>query len=380
MYNRVLKTNLLDLSKQWSIISITGPRQSGKTTLCKMAFPDYRYVNLEDYSVRNLIQSDIKSFLLEHREGLVIDEAQYLPELFPYLQVVVDELPSARYVLSGSSDFLMMKNISQSLAGRVAVRRLLPLSLAELGAEAASDTDELIWKGFYPAVWGSGKSPIDVYDSYVSTYLNKDVRQILNIKDLGLFQRFVVLCASRIGTEFNALAISDAVGVSYKTIQEWMSILETSYTAFRLQPYFRNIGKRMVKTPKIYFYDTGLAAFLCGIHSSDQLAHHPLRGQLFENMIVGEMLKNRYNQGLANNLFFYRDRGQHEVDVVAEEGAYVYAYEIKSAKRYNPEFRKQLDYLQKTLGDALTKSCVIYDGTDESLSDTSGLLNFRNFF
>lgn len=366
------------LSKTWSVISVTGPRQSGKTTLCKMAFPKYDYVNLEDVAVRAIIQSDTKAFLLAHRNGLIIDEAQNLPEIFSYIQVVVDEDKSLRYVLSGSSDFLLMQSITQSLAGRVAVERLLPLSIEELGDMSGVGTDELMFSGFFPGVWGDGKTAHEVYDSYLTTYVERDVRQIVNIKDRSAFLRFVTVCAGRIGSEFNANGIAGEIGVSYKTIQEWMSILETSYTAFRLYPYYRNVGKRLSKTPKIYFYEVGLACFLLGIENATQLNHHPLRGALFENMVVCELLKSRYNEGKRNNLYFYRDRSQHEVDVVQEFAMQLRAFEIKSAQSYHAEFFKNLNYFRTLFGDDVMATSVVYNGDYEVNTTNNGLVNYRN--
>lgn len=376
MYNRELQDKLLELSENWSIISVTGPRQSGKTTLCKMAFPEYEYINLERLTTRTLIEQDIEGFLLQHPNGLIIDEAQNLPELFSVLQVVVDENKSLRYVLSGSSDFLLMQNISQSLAGRVAVMRLLPLSLTELGDDANIKTHELMWRGFYPAVWGDNKAPHTVYDSYVATYIQKDVRQIVNIKDLSLFRRFLTIIASRVGTEFVASSISSELGVDYKTIQAWMSILETSYTAFLLHPFFRNIGKRLTKTPKIYFYDVGLVCYLLGIETAQQLEHHPLKGAIFENMVVCEMLKARYNQGLEKNIMFYRDKAR-EVDVLQEVAGKLHAYEIKSAERFHPDFVDSLDYLKKILGDDVLSLNIIYTGETTSVGKIN-LINFKH--
>ena len=340
---------------------MTGPRQSGKTTLCRTTFPDYVYVNLEDSAKRAFIAQDIQTFLLNHPNGLILDEAQLLPELFAALQVVVDEHKDYRYIISGSSDFLLMKNISESLAGRVAVLRLLPLSVSELGADACMPTDELMWRGFYPAVWGDKKDPVTVYDSYLSTYLLRDVRQLINVREISVFQRFLTLLAARVGTEFNANSLASELGVDGKTVTSWMGILETSYTAFRLQPFYRNIGKRLGKTPKVYFYDVGLVCFLIGIQQPEHLSIHPLRGQVFENMVVVERLKTRLNAGLRPNLFFYRDK-LHEVDLLTEEPLGVNAYEIKSAVRYNPALADQLVYLKKTLGTELLTATLLYDG------------------
>lgn len=268
-----------------------------------------------------------------------------------------------------------MQNISQSLAGRVAVMRLLPLSLTELGGDANIPTHELMWRGFYPAVWGDKKDPHTVYDSYVATYIQKDVRQIVNIKDLSLFRRFLTIIASRVGTEFVASSISSELGVDYKTIQAWMSILETSYTAFLLHPFFRNIGKRLTKTPKIYFYDIGLVCYLLGIETAQQLEHHPLKGAIFENMIVCEMLKARYNQGLEKNIMFYRDKAR-EVDVLQEVAGKLHAYEIKSAERFHPDFVDSLDYLKKILGNDVLSLNIIYTGETTSVGKIN-LINFK---
>ena len=374
MYNRELKTKLLELSQTWSIISVTGPRQSGKTTLCKMAFPEYEYVNLERATTRALVEQDIEGFLLQYPNGLIIDEAQNLPELFSVLQVVVDENKSLRYVLSGSSDFLLMQNISQSLAGRVAVMRLLPLSLSELGADISEDVNEQMWCGFYPAVWGDKKGPHTVYDSYVATYIQKDVRQIVNIKDLTLFRRFLTLVATRVGTEFVASTIGTELGVDHKTIQSWMSILETSYTAFLLHPFYRNIGKRLTKTPKVYFYDVGLVCYLLGIETAQQLAHHPLRGAIFENMVVCDMLKGRYNKGLDKNIMFYRDKVR-EVDILQEEAGRLHAYEVKIAERFHSDFTKSLDYLKALLKDDLLSMNIVYTGENKSV----GSIHLKNY-
>ena len=374
MYNRELKTKLLELSQTWSIISVTGPRQSGKTTLCKMAFPEYEYVNLERATTRALVEQDIEGFLLQYPNGLIIDEAQNLPELFSVLQVVVDENKSLRYVLSGSSDFLLMQNISQSLAGRVAVMRLLPLSLSELGADTSENVNEQMWYGFYPAVWGDKKDPHTVYDSYVATYIQKDVRQIVNIKDLTLFRRFLTLVATRVGTEFVASSIATELGVDYKTIQSWMSILETSYTAFLLHPFYRNIGKRLTKTPKVYFYDVGLVCYLLGIETAQQLAHHPLRGAIFENMVVCDMLKERYNKGLDKNIMFYRDKVR-EVDILQEEAGRLHAYEVKVAERFHSDFTKSLDYLKALLKDDLLSMNIVYIGENKSV----GSIHLKNY-
>ncbi|MBR5982880.1 MAG: ATP-binding protein [Bacteroidales bacterium] len=379
MYNRDLQKELARLSKQWTVISVTGPRQSGKTTLCKMTFPDYEYVNLEHLPTRNRVADDVDSFIRKHSKGIIFDEAQYLPEPFSNIQVWADNDKSRRFVLSGSSDFLIMQNITQSLAGRVAVVRLLPLSISELKEDIGRfSTDELMIRGYFPGVWGDMKNPCDIYENYIATYLQRDVRQIVNVKNLQLFQHFLVLCAGRVGSEFNALALSSEIGVSSVTIKEWLRILETSYVAFQLSPYYANIGKRLSKMPKIYFYDVGLVCQLLGITDTKQLEVHPLRGAIFENMVVAEMLKQRFNTGKPSNLYFYRDKSKREVDILQVDGLQMKAYEVKSAQRYDLSFFKNLKYLKELLGNNLISTQVIYDGEDNDYDSVNGIFNFRN--
>ena len=264
--NRELKNTILSHSQYFPVLTITGPRQSGKTTLCKNIFPDYHYVSLEDITRTEVIKQNPKSFLQDHISGLIIDEAQQYPELFSYIQVVVDENPNAHIVLTGSSNFSLIQRVTQSLAGRTAVLTLLPLSLSELGKDRIeASTNTLLLNGGYPSVWAK-KIPVQmVSNNYYNTYIGRDVRQLLNVQDISKFQMFIRLCAGRVGYEFNASSLSNEVGVAVNTIQHWLSILEASYIIFRLLPFFRNIGKRLVKTPKIYFFDTGLLCFLLGI-------------------------------------------------------------------------------------------------------------------
>lgn len=376
---RQLQVELERLIDLYSVIVVTGPRQSGKTTLCKKQFSAYHYVNLENISTREQIQTAPKAFLEQYSEGLIIDEAQHLVELFSYIQVVVDEDSSAKFVLTGSSDFSLMQGITQSLAGRAAVLTLLPLSLQELGKKLKKeDTNTLMLNGGYPAVWAKGIPVQDISRNYYNTYIERDVRQLLNVKDITRFQTFMKLCAGRIGTEFNASTLSNEVGVSVPTIQEWVSVLEASYILFRLPPFFRNIGKRLVKSPKIYFYDTGLVCFLLGIENELQLSTHPLRGTIFENLVVLEFFKNRYNKSKLPNLYFYRDKSQHEVDLIEEKGAKLFAYEIKSAKAFTKGFIVGLDYLRKVVGKDVISTQVVYDGENDIYSPENGMVNFRN--
>lgn len=366
------------LSAYYSVIVVTGPRQSGKTTLCRQLFPEYHYVNLEDVSLREQIMLEPKAFLRQYIGGLIVDEAQLYPEIFSYVQVVVDESESAKLILTGSSNFSLLQGITQSLAGRAATLTLLPLSLRELHKNVDKDTNALILNGGYPAVWSKNIPVQDVSKNYYNTYIERDVRQLLNIKDLTKFQTFIRLCAGRVGSELNASALSGETGVSMPTITEWLSILEASYILFRLPPFYRNIGKRLIKSPKLYFYDTGLVCFLLGIETEEQLNSHPLRGSIFENLVVLEFIKNRFNSGKLSNLYYYRDQSQHEVDLLEEAGDAILAYEIKSAKSFNTSFTKNLNYLKKILGDQLISRKVIYDGETDLDIPENGIINFRN--
>lgn len=378
MYNRNLQTELLRLNNYFQVLVLTGPRQSGKTTLCKMAFPNYSYINLEDEIVRDEFAVRRKEFLMG-KGCLIIDEAQNMPEIFSIIQVMVDENPDLHYIITGSNNFSLMQNITQSLAGRAALLTLLPLSFSELTDNDKSiGTDNIMIKGFYPGVIANEIPPQDAYRQYYNTYLQRDIMQIMNIKNMDEFRRFVVLCAARVGTEFNAAGLSNEIGVSIHTIQSWINVLEASYIIFHLRPFYRNIGKRLTKKTKIYFYDSGLVCYLLGIRTSEQLNTHPLRGEIFENMVVGDMIKNIYNKGDDNNLFFYRDKSQHEVDVVQDDGLQLKAYEIKSAQIINTDFYKNLDYFRKLIGKDLISSQIIYTGDQELMSNENGYINYLN--
>lgn len=375
---RVLEGELERLSSLYAVIVITGPRQSGKTTLCRQMFRSYHYVDIDDIAAREQIMASPRAFLKQYASGLIIDEAQQYPDLFSYIKVLADEMPDSHFILTGSSNFVLMEKITESLAGRAATLTLLPLSLEELGQRTKTSTEKLLLNGGYPAVWANGIPVMDVSRNYYNTYIERDVRQLLNVKDMVKFQTFIRLCAGRVGAEFNASALSNEIGVSVHTINEWLSVLEASYILFRLPPFFRNIGKRLVKTPKLYFYDTGLVCFLLGIENEQQLATHPLRGAIFENLVVLEFFKSRFNHGKLPNLYFYRDKSQNEVDLIEEKGTKLYAYEIKSAKSFTKGFVAGLDYLRKTIGGDVVSTQVIYDGENNIYSSLNGTVNFRN--
>ena len=296
MVTRHLQKQLLLLAKKMPVIAITGPRQSGKTTLLKTAFPSYDYVNLEHPPTRTLALNDPDHFLAQYNKGLIIDEAQRAPELFSYIQVVVDKKKKmGQYILSGSQNFSLIENISQSLAGRVVLVNLLPFSYKEMleGKLKIKNSEQLIFKGAYPAVYDRKISPAVYYSSYLNTYVERDVRQLVNVQNLSLFESFIKLLAGRVGQLLNLSELGNSLGVDHKTVKKWLSVLETSYIVYFVQPYHSNFNKRLVKTPKLYFYDTGLACNLLGIDDEKQLINHWAKGALFENMVINELLKER---------------------------------------------------------------------------------------
>jgi predicted AAA+ superfamily ATPase len=380
MIKRQLQTELERLLKFFSVVVLTGPRQSGKTTLCKEVLTDFSYFNMEDLFILEQVKESPKYFLERYGEkGVVIDEVQRYPDLFSFIQVVSDEHPDYRFVLTGSSNFSLMHKVSQSLAGRASLLTLLPLSLTELSEQKQQNTDILMFNGGLPAIWGKGFPTSDVCRSYYNTYIERDVRQLLNIKDISKFQTFIRLCAGRIGSELNLTSLSNDVGISTTTVNEWISTLEASYILFKLPPFHRNIGKRLIKMPKLYFYDTALVCFLLGIETVQQLAVHPIRGSVFENMIVLEFIKARFNSNKESNLCFYRDKTGREIDIICDNIDKFQAYEIKSARSFHVEFLNNLKYLKTILGDSLTSFQVIYDGDTSIDICEKGVFNFRMF-
>lgn len=346
------------------VVVITGPRQSGKSTLCRHVFDSYSKYNLEDIALRESIMLDPKAFIRSCGKEVIIDEVQHLPELLSYIQIEVDENPERRFVLTGSSNFSLMESITQSLPGRAILFTLLPMSLNELGDYSLKGTDELLYNGFFPSVV-THQRPADLfYPNYYSTYVERDVRQIKNLTDIVQFQKFVRLLAGRTGYEMNASQIANETGVSSPTVKSWMSLLEASYIAFLLPPYYANINKRLTKTPKVYFYDTGLLCFLLGIENAEQLTIHPLRGAVFENLAVIELLKKRFNLGKSSNLYFYRENSGREADIFRVEGALMDAFEVKSSQTFNKAFVRNLNYLKELFGDKIRNSYVVYDGNN----------------
>ena len=377
---RKIESTILEAAKYFPVITVTGPRQSGKTTMLKQIFPHLHYYSLEDLDTRSFAMEDPVRFLHLHEDGMILEEVHNYPELLSYIQGIVDEQPHKKFVLSGSSNFALLKKVSQSLAGRSGVFELMPLSIEEVKGqiEYVDDADQLLYQGLYPAVCSCKNIPKFLYPSYVKTYLERDVRDLLNVKDIRLFNMFLKLCAGRIGSVFNASEIAGEIGVSSKTIQAWVSILQASYVVYLLPPYFENSRKRLTKSPKMYFCDTGLACTLLGIESAEQLAFDKMRGHLFENLIVVELLKRRLNEGKESNLYFYRDSNQNEVDILVNNGSSLDAIEVKSAMTYNPSFEKALLKVNEWVNPPVGKRTIIYAGTLEDDKGDIRLLNYRN--
>jgi predicted AAA+ superfamily ATPase len=326
-----------------------------------------------------LAESDPRAFLSRLKKGAILDEVQHVAFLLSYLQQIVDERREERlFILTGSNQFSLLNNVTQSLAGRTAILKLLPLSLTEIPAVKAHTTDEIMYKGFYPAVHAYQLNPTKTYRNYYETYLERDLRQLIHIRELSLFQKFIRICAGRTGNIFNASALAEETGVSVKTVQSWVSILETSYVLMRLQPYHENINKRLIKSPKLYFYDVGLAIYLLGIEETGQLERDPLRGALFENMILMELIKQRVNQGLDPNFYFYRDSHHFEIDVVQKSGNQLIPYEIKSAQTFHPTFLKGLERFRKIFQERIQEMYLIYDGETRSSIGDIRLINYRD--
>ena len=376
---RDISAVMLEMYKYFPVLTMTGPRQSGKTTLLRKVFKDLPYYSLENLDIRHFALNDPVGFLNQHPEGMILDEAQNTPDLLSYIQGLVDHNPEKRFVLSGSSQFSVIVKITQSLAGRTGVLELMPLAYNEIKSKADNKSiDEVLLTGFYPALYSGKNIPSLFYPSYVKTYLERDVRDLLQIKDIMQFQTFLKLCAGRIGSLFNASELSGEVGVSVNTIKSWISVLQASYIIKLLPPFYENISKRLTKTPKLYFYDTGLACYLLDIETEQQLTRDKMRGHLFENFVIMEALKERYNQGKESNLFFYRDSNDVEVDLLLKKGNEYCAIEIKSSQTYHPEFEAGIKSLGKVLNNRITDKAVIYAGDFENDTAEIQLLNYKN--
>lgn len=381
MIKRKLAEKIKYLGGKFPIVTITGPRQSGKSTLLKNLYPDYRYVSLENPDLRRFATEDPNGFIKTYDGHVIIDEAERVPSLFSYLQTHVDDInESGMYFLAGSRNFHLMTAVDQSLAGRTALLKLLPFSRGELhdAGLLSESIDEQIFKGFYPRIYDKDISPTDYYPAYIATYVERDVRVMLNIGDLARFTRFIRLCAGRIGQLLNKSNLATEVGVTIPTIESWLSVLEASYILYRLEPNFNNYNKRIVKTPKLYFYDTGLACNLLGIKSAEQISTHFLRGGLFENMVINQFIKNGFNCGSNPDLTFWRDSSGIEVDLIETSGLEQHGYEIKSGSTFNATF---FDGLKKwgALSDTPESlRTVIYTGSESLITSNGDVISFNS--
>lgn len=365
MINRLISDKLLEMATKFPVIAITGPRQSGKSTLCKNLFKEYRYVSLENPEIKHFALSDPKGFLDEYNDKVIIDEAQNAPELFSYIQGIVDESgKTGQYILTGSQNFLLLEKITQSLAGRIYIYHLLPFSMSELKEKHHQDLLSHIFNGGYPRIYDKNIHPVDFFPSYVQTYVERDVRSMLNIKDLSLFSAFLKLCAGRIGQLFNSSSIANELGVDYKTIRSWLSLLEASFVVYTLQPWHTNFNKRVVKSPKIYFYDTGLVCYLLGLKTKEEINIHFAKGAIFENFVLAEYIKNTWNKGEILASYFWRDSAGHEIDLLIDQGQNLKIVEIKSSKTIKQDFTKGLVYFEKLAANYAIEKYVVYGGNE----------------
>jgi predicted AAA+ superfamily ATPase len=370
MFKRELTQKFQQLAKKFPILALIGPRQSGKSTLARMVFPNYKYVSLEDLDQREFATNDPRNFLETYNSGVIIDEAQLVPSLFSYLQTYVDQHNEpGQFILTGSQNFLLSEKINQSLAGRVAFLTLLPLSLQELVDDnhQFDNYEQAIYQGFYPRIYDKQIAPIDWYPNYIRTYIERDVREIKNILDIGQFQLFLKMCASRVGQLVNLSALANDCGITEKTAKSWLALLEQSFIIFTLKPFHENLGKRLVKMPKLYFYDTGVVCSLLGIDDVNQITTHYAKGVLFENLIIAELMKTRFNEGLLPNLYFWRDKLGHEIDCVIEQANKTILVEIKSGRTISTDYFTDLKYWQKLADSTTNEANVIYGGDENQI-------------
>lgn len=365
MIKRDIAKQILKYAKQYPVITITGPRQSGKTTLCKYLFPDKPYISLENIENRSLSKEDPKAFLKRFPDGAIFDEIQQAPELSSWIQEIVDERDeTGLFILTGSQQFEIMNTVSQSLAGRTAIVKLLPFSRTEISKITKGwSKEKLMLTGFYPRIYDKKLNPSEAMLFYVQTYLERDIRQLINIKDLSTFERFLKLIAGRTSQLVNLSAIGDDCGVSYHTVKNWLSILEASYVIKLVQPYYKNLNKRLVKSPEIIFYDTGLLCFLLGIKNEETLSSHPLIGSIFENYVVAEIVKQKWNRGETDDLYFFRDDKGHEIDIMLDKGIKLDAIEVKYGQTFKKDFLKNINWLESNI-DLIDTKYLIYGGDD----------------
>jgi len=382
MIPRAILPLLLEDAKSYPVIGILGPRQSGKTTLAKAAFPEHKYISLEDIDLRNEISKDPRGFLEEYKneQGIILDEFQHVPELLSYIQTHVDkEKKRGKFILTGSQKFLMNQAITQTLVGRISLHTLLPLSISELKTYKIlpEKMEQALYQGFYPTFYGENPPTIRWFRSYVQTYLERDIRQITNVIDLDLFQTFTQLCAARVGQVLNISALGNDCGISDQTARRWLSLLEASYILFFVHPYHKNYNKRIVKSPKLYFYDTGLACSLLKIAITD-LPFHSFTGGLFESMIMSDLIKQYHILGVTPQLYFWHDQSVNEVDCIIEHGQKVIPIEIKAGKTVVPNFFKSLTYWNEVSGNSPSTGYIVYGGPESQMRPNGRVVSWQS--
>ena len=377
--NRTMEGIIREAAKYFSVISVTGPRQSGTSTLLKYLFPNVPKYSLKDVNVREFAEHDPVAFLHQHPGGMFIDEVQKVPQLLEYIQGIVDDNPDCQFLLTGSSNFELLHSLSESLPGRAGVYELLPMTYHESESTMGEmSLNEFLYSGLYPAICAKKNKARLFYPSYVKTYLERDVRDLLKIKDQMQFMKFMKLCAARVGSVFNASEIAGQLGVDGKTVTSWLSVLQASYLVTLLPPYYENISKRLVKSPKLYFNDPGLACFLLDIESPRQLERDKMRGAIFENYVVMEVIKHRYNRGLLDGVYFYRDSNQNEVDILLKEEGEITAIEVKSSMTYHSSFEDSISKLAEWIKTPISNKLIVYTGDFENTTANIKVLNYRH--
>jgi len=370
MIERTLTPKIIALAQKFQVITLTGPRQSGKTTLVRAAFPSLPYVSLEEPDIRQIALTDPRGFLSNYPAGAILDEVQNTPDLFSYIQKIVDENRQIQFILTGSSNFLLMEKISQTLAGRTAILHLLPLSFEEL-EPGSGQYESVIFKGQYPRIYDRAIAPTVFYPAYIQTYIEKDVRLMKNIGDINAFIQFTQLCAGRVGQLLNYTGLANDAGISPNTAKAWLSILESSYILYRVQPFHRNFNKRLVKSSKLYFYDTGIACSLLGIHDESQVNLHYMRCALFENLIINEFIKLNFNRGEYRLPYFWQDSRGKEIDCLLVDGEKIVPIEIKSGKTISNSYFDNLEYWHQLTDAPKEQGYVVYGG-DQSMQTSAG--------
>ena len=380
MVKRAIEKKLRESSKKYPVVFLTGPRQSGKTTLCRAVFPRKPYISFENPEIREFAENDPNGLLGKYPDGAVFDEIQRSPKLLSYIQGIVDESKkNGMYILTGSQNILLLKSVQQSLAGRIAILKLLPFSLTEIKPLVAKfSLDQVLYTGGFPRIFDQKINPTEAMRNYAESYVERDVRQIINVKNLSSFQKFLKLCAGRIGQVLNLSSIANDTGVTHMTIREWLSVLEASYIIYLLPAYYKNFNKRIIKSPKLYFFDTGLASYLLGIESKKYLTRDPLRGNLFENLVVIEILKQFWAKGRNAPLYFFRDNIGNEVDLIIEQARKIMGVEIKAGQTINSDWFNGLDYLKKVMGETVLSRAVVYGGSENQERTLVHIVGWRD--